>query len=70
MTFIGDVGINKTEKAILSILLVAPDDTADDLSVKVGVTKRTIERSLARLQEKGKLERIGSKKSGRWVVIK
>ena len=49
---------------------MAPDETADELSVKVGVTKRTIERALARLQEKGKIERIGSKKSGSWVVIK
>lgn len=65
-----NVGLNKTEKTILGLLLVAPDETADELSVKVGVTKRTIERALARLQEKGKIERIGSKKSGSWVVIK
>lgn len=65
-----NVGLNKTEKAVLSLLLVAPDKTADDLSAKVGVTKRTIERALARLQEKGKIERVGSKKSGSWVVIK
>lgn len=49
---------------------MAPDETADDLSAKVGVTKRTIERVLVRLQEKRKIERIGSKKSGSWVVIK
>ncbi len=65
-----NVGLNKTEKTILGLLLVNPDETADDLSVKVGVTKRTIERSLASLREKGRIERIGSKKSGSRVVIK
>ena len=33
------------------------------------VTKRTIERTFASLQKKGKRERIGSKHDGRWVVI-
>jgi len=36
----------------------------------IGVTKRTIERTFASLQKKGKIERIGSKRDGRWVVIR
>ncbi len=38
-------------------------------SKEVGVTKRTIERSLGSLQKKGKIERIGSKRTGKWSVI-
>jgi len=43
---------------------------ADDLSKEIGVTVRTIYRAFAKLQEEGYLERIGSKKDGKWIVIK
>ena len=64
-----NVGLNKTEKAILASLIESSDYTADELAEKIGVTKRTIERTFASLQNKGKLERIGSKRDGRWIVI-
>ena len=64
-----NVGLNKTEKAILASLIENSDYTADELAEKLGVTKRTIERTFASLQNKGKLERIGSKRDGRWIVI-
>lgn len=64
-----NVGLNKTEKAILASLIEKSDYTADELAEKLGVTKRTIERTFASLQNKGKLERIGSKRDGRWIVI-
>ena len=57
-----NVGLNKTEKAILASLIESSDYTADELAEKIGVTKRTIERTFASLQNKGKLERIGSKR--------
>ena len=64
-----NVGINKTEKAVLGILISNPQKTADEMAVEVGVTKRTIERTLVSLKKKGLIERIGSNKSGSWVVI-
>ncbi len=63
------VGINKTEKAVLGILIGNPEKTAEEIAVEVGVTKRTIERTLVRLKKKGLIERIGSNKSGSWSVI-
>ena len=44
--------------------------TEKDLAEKFAVTPRTIERDLAKLQQYGTLERVGSKKDGRWVVKK
>ncbi len=44
--------------------------TEKELAEKFAVTPRTIERDLAKLQQNGTLERVGSKKDGRWVVKK
>ena len=35
----------------------------------IGVTKRTIERNLQKLQEHGKIVRVGSTKSGYWKIL-
>ena len=64
-----NVGLNKTEKAVLGLLIEDSDRTADIIATETGVTKRTIERTFVSLQKKGKIERIGSKRDGMWVVI-
>ena len=64
-----NVGLNKTEKAVLRLLIDNADRNADMIAAEIGVTKRTIERAFASLQQKGKIERIGSKRDGKWVVI-
>ena len=35
----------------------------------IGVTDRTIERQLNKLQKEDKIERIGSDKSGHWQIL-
>lgn len=65
-----NVGLNATEKNVLSHLLENPEATVDGMAAAIGVTKRTIERTLKKLQEKGLLVRSGAKKSGSWIVIK
>lgn len=42
---------------------------AEEMSLEIGVTKRTIERTLVSLKKKDLIERIGSNKSGSWTVI-
>lgn len=49
-----NVGLNKTEKAVLGMLIEDSDRTGDMLAAEIGVTKRTIERTLASLQKKEK----------------
>ena len=53
-----NVGINKTEKAVLGILIINSEKTAEEMAVEVGVTKRTIERALVNLKKKGLIERV------------
>ena len=65
-----NVGINKTEKAVLGLLINNPEMTAEEIAIEVGVTKRTVERTLVSLKKKGLIERIGSNKNGSWAVVK
>ena len=44
-----NVGLNKTEKAVLGLLIEDSDRTADMIATEIGVTKRTIERILVSL---------------------
>ena len=65
-----NVGINKTEKAVLGLLINNPEMTAEEIAIEVGVTKRTVELTLVNLKKKGLIERIGSNKNGSWAVVK
>ena len=58
------------ESEIIEFLLNDPALTAEKLSIKINKTKRTAERYLKSLQEKGYIERSGSDKSGYWKIIK
>ena len=64
------VAFTKTEKKVIEFLIENPSFTSNNLAEKIGVTKRTIERTLKKLQEKKMIERIGSKLDGNWIVIK
>ena len=63
-------GIKPSDKKVLSHILTSPDDTAAQIAEKYDIGKRTVERSLAFLQEQGTIERIGNKRNVRWIVIK
>ena len=63
-------GIKPSDKKVLSHILTSPDDTAAQIAEKYDIGKRTVERSLAFLQEQGMIERIGNKRNGRWIVFK
>lgn len=64
-----NVGLNKTEKAVLALLIEDSDISATIIAKKIGVTKRTIERTFVSLQRKGKIERLGSRRNGSWTVV-
>ena len=71
-----DVG-NTTQKkiaerysAIKELMKSNPYITAIQLSEKLAVSDRTIERDIAKLQEDRMLIREGDRNRGRWIVIK
>jgi predicted HTH transcriptional regulator len=59
----------KTPGRILSALTGHPEATIADLSVVLGVSNRTIERNLKRLQAQGHIRRVGPAKGGYWEVV-
>lgn len=65
-----NVALNKTEKKVIELLIENPSITSTELTEKIGVTKRTIERTFKSLKEKKMIERIGSKRDGNWIVVR
>ena len=59
-----------TELQILHLLSKHPEMTEAELAREIGLTKRTIEKRVARLQKAKKLVRTGGRKMGQWKVMK
>ncbi len=54
----------------VAILIQEGEDlTVAHLAAAIGVNKRTIERNLKRLQEKGRIRRVGPAKGGHWEIV-
>ena len=83
ITFIRDkknVGINvgkeilfklsENQKLIIQILKEDPFLTAHKLSVKMSLSKRSVERLLKKISDLGIIKREGSRKDGHWVILK
>ena len=64
------IKLNAMERKFLELILNDPALTAKRLSIEINKTKRTAERYLKSLQEKGYIERNGSNKNGYWKIIK
>ena len=58
------------DKAILSILSQKPFIKAEEIAIKIGKTRRTVQAILKELKEKNLIIRKGSKKTGYWVINK
>ena len=71
-----NVGINDSEKmntelrqnSILKIIKENGNISAIEISKILNFTARTIERDLKELKEKNKIEYVGSRKSGKWII--
>ena len=63
-----DVSGLKTPEAIVALLAAKPELTRQQLGDTMGKDIRTIGRALAKLQQAGKIKRVGSDKTGHWEV--
>ena len=63
-----DVTGLKTPDAIVALLTANPELTRQQLADVIAKDIRTIGRALARLQQAGKVKRVGSAKTGHWEV--
>ena len=59
----------KTSVKILELINSKNQITIPELAEIIGVTERSIERNIWKLQQNGKLVRIGPAKGGHWKII-
>ncbi len=60
----------KTSGKIIEIIKSNKYITIPELAKIIGVTERSIERNLQKLQKEGKIKRIGPARGGYWKIIK
>lgn len=66
---IGSEILSPSEVAILYRLSAQPRLSARELGEQLGISQRAIEKHLAALQQRGRLRRLGSPRSGSWQVL-
>ncbi|PTN36063.1 winged helix-turn-helix transcriptional regulator [Desulfonatronum sp. SC1] len=59
----------KTSEKILRAARENPGITIAELAVSIGVSTRSVERNIRKLQDGGRLARVGSDKGGHWEVL-
>lgn len=62
--------LTDNELTLLSILLSNPSISIFDVSGRMGISRRTVSRIVASLQDKVIVERKKSKKEGSWRIVK
>ncbi len=61
-------GLNKTEQAVYSAIAGTPKISRKMLIETIDRSPRTIDRAIQSLIDKGKIKRVGSKKTGYWEI--
>lgn len=59
----------ETRNKIITLMKKNPNITTDELASNTGQTFNVIEYYIRKLNEEGKIRRVGSKKTGRWEVV-
>ena len=63
------VKLTANQKYILGEFKNDPHITHEELAVKVGITRKSINENMKKLQQNGLIKRIGADKNGHWEVI-
>ena len=63
-----EVHIDDGSSWILDLLKNNPHSRVSDIAAESGKSVRTIYRSISELKNEGRIERVGSKKTGYWKV--
>ena len=61
--------IGKTSERILDLIKANSEITIQELAYQIGISNRSIERNLQKLQKDNLLKRIGADFGGRWEVL-
>ena len=61
--------VGKTSGMILDACRETPSITIPEMAEKIGITERSVQRNIQKLQADGFLRRVGGRKEGHWEVI-
>ena len=61
--------VGRTGQKIIDLVISDPSITAETLSLKIGVSKRAIEKNIKILRDYGILKHEGADKTGYWRII-
>lgn len=61
--------LTTTQELMLLAMRRDPDITIGDLSELVRISTRNVARNIKKLQELGRLQRVGGRKTGKWIVL-
>ena len=60
--------LNENAMHVLLIIKRDPNITASEISIELNISSRTVQKQIANLKKVGIIERIGSRKSGYWII--
>ena len=61
--------VNKPVKLVLAVIADNPNLSKEKIAEKIGMSRATVTRALAKLVEIGAIQRVGSDKSGHWEIV-
>ena len=64
-----NVRLSDIQNQIIKLLIENPRLNAQEISIKLEKSKKTIERAFIELQNNNIIKRAGSKRDGYWIVI-
>ena len=67
-SILGEIYLSEEELTLLKLMNNKNTITQKQMHEEMGISLATIKRILPRLQKKGVLQRIASRKSGKWLV--
>ena len=60
---------NEPVKLVLAVIADNPNLSKEKIAEKIGMSRATVTRALAKLVEIGAIQRVGSDKSGHWEIV-
>lgn len=69
MMFKANEPVNEPVKLVLAVIADNPNLSKEKIAEKIGMSRATVTRALAKLVEIGAIQRVGSDKSGHWEII-
>ena len=61
-------GINEAHNSIVQTIIENPDITTKAIAETLGFTRSKVEYHIGQLKKAGRVERVGTRKKGRWII--